>query len=98
MKIKNNDKWKRSKSALKDEMMFQILDPDTRKYTWFNVKYPVTIYETPKNYKYSLTLNDGNWLRFPTEYRTMNGKPKAHATAFMPTEREATTSTLSPTS
>ena len=77
MKIKNNDKWERSKSALKDDMTFHILDPDTRKYTWFNVKYPVTIYETPKNYKYSLTLNDGNWLRFPTEYRTMNGKPKA---------------------
>ena len=73
-----NDDWKRFASALKDEMMFEKIDPKTKQRFWFSLKYQQTMYESPKKYRNDYAFNtDGTWLKFPTEYRTKDGKPKA---------------------
>lgn len=73
----NKNKWKRYLSALKDDMMFTIKAPNSSKGVWWAMKYAETKYENPKNYKNYLAFNDGTWLRFPKEYRSKKGKPKA---------------------
>ncbi len=73
---KKKEEWKRYASALKDEMMFSIIDPTTKKFIWGSLKYKETLYETPKTFKNNFAFNDGTWLRFPKEYRTKNGKAK----------------------
>ena len=36
------------------------------------------MYESPKTFRSDIAFNtEGKWLRFPTEYRTKGGKPKA---------------------
>ena len=73
-----NEEWKRFASSLKDELMHEKMDPETRKMLWFSLKFKQTMYESPKKYKGNYAFNtDGTWLKFPTEYRTKAGKPKA---------------------
>ena len=73
-----NDDWKRYATALKDEFMFEKTDPKTKQRLWFGFKYQKTMYESPKKFRNDIAFNtDGKWLRFPTEYRTKVGKPKA---------------------
>lgn len=73
----NND-WKRYASALKDELLYEKTDPKTKQRFWFSMKYQQTIYETPKTFMNNYAFNtEGTWYRFPTEYRTKSGKPKA---------------------
>lgn len=71
------DEWKRYLSAFKDDLMFSIKAPDSDKNVWFGMKYMETQYESPKIFKNNLAFNDGSWLRFPKEYRSKNGMPKA---------------------
>ena len=73
-----NDKWKRQWSSFKNELMYEKMDPETKKMLWFNIKFKETIYESPKVYQNNYAFNiDGSWLIFPTEYRTKAGKPKS---------------------
>lgn len=71
------DEWKRYLNTLKDELMWEIKDPNTKKNIWWSMVYENTIYETPKTYHSFFAFNDGSWLRFPIEYRAKNGKPRA---------------------
>ncbi len=58
--------------------MLQKTDPETRQKFWFGFKFKRTMYESPKTFRNDYAFNtDGTWLRFPTEYRTKGGKPKA---------------------
>lgn len=73
-----SDDWKRYATALKDDFLFKKTDPKTNKRLWSCFKYQKTIYESPKKFRNDFAFNiDGKWLRFPTEYRTKGGKPKA---------------------
>lgn len=72
----NND-WKRFASALKGELMYEKTDPKTKQRFWFCMKYQQTMYESPKKFRNDYAFNtEGTWLRFPTEYRKKDGKPK----------------------
>ena len=71
-----NKEWKRFASAFRQELMFNIIDPETHKMAWPSLKYKETQYESPKTYNNYLAFNDGSWLIFPKEYRTKDGKPK----------------------
>lgn len=73
----NKEKWKRYLSAFKDDMMYVIKDTNTNKNIWWSMKYAETLYESPKNFHNGFAFNDGTWFRFPKEYRTKQGKPKA---------------------
>ena len=73
-----NDKWKRKCSSYKNDLMYEKMDPVTKKMLWYCIRFRETMYESPKNYQNGYAFNvDGSWLRFPTEYRTKTGKPKA---------------------
>ncbi len=73
-----NDKWKRQWSSFKNELMYEKMDPVTKKMLWFSIRFKETMYESPKTYQNYYAFNvDGSWLRFPTEYRTKKRKPKA---------------------
>ncbi len=73
-----NDKWKRQWSSFRNELMYEKMDPVTKKMLWFNIRFKETMYESPKVYQNNYAFNvDGSWLKFPTEYRTKAGKPKA---------------------
>jgi len=73
-----NDKRSGYMSAMKDELMYATINPQTKKMYWFSMKYQQTMYESPKRYRNDYAFNThGTWLRFPTEYRTKDGRPKA---------------------
>lgn len=73
-----NEKWKRQWSSFRNELMYEKRDPVTKKMLWFCIKFKETMYESPKIYHNNYAFNvDGSWLKFPTEYRTKAGKPKA---------------------
>lgn len=73
-----NEKWQRQWSSFRNELMYEKIDPETKKMLWFCIKFKETMYESPKIYHNNYAFNvDGSWLRFPTEYRTKTGKPKA---------------------
>lgn len=69
--------WKRYYNSFREELMWEITDTNTNKSIWFSIKYSETIYETPKTYHCFIAFNLGDWIRFPIEYRTKKGKPKA---------------------
>ena len=72
-----NEKWKRQWSSFKNDLMYEKMDPVTKKMLWYCIRFRETMYESPKVYKNDYSFNvDGSWLRFPTEYRTKSGKPK----------------------
>lgn len=73
-----NEKWKRQCSLFRNELMYEKMDPETKKMLWFCIKFKETMYESPKMFRNDYAFNvDGSWLVFPTEYRTKAGKPKA---------------------
>lgn len=73
----SKEEWKRYLNAFKDELMWEKRDPHTKKFIWWSLKYAQTIYESPKTYLNLYAFNDGSWVRFPLEYRTKKGKPRA---------------------
>ena len=73
-----NEKWQRQWSSFRNELMYEKMDPETKKMLWFCIKFKETMFESPKIYQNYYAFNvDGSWLKFPTEYRTRAGKPKA---------------------